>query len=357
MKLMLLRLVVVVGVAALFAVAGCKNAPPPEAEPVVRPVKVLTVGLARSSGPLSFPGRVAAINQVDLAFRVGGPLIELPAREGDTVRQGQLLARIDPRDFQLAIDAARARYERTDADFERFAALYEKDAVSKAQLDQARAARDVADASLEDARAAFSDTYLKAPFSARVGARFVENFQDVRPKEAVLSLVDVSEVKIEVDITEAQLASYRGYKGRVTARFDSARDREFDLEVLEIAAQADPRTQTYRGTLVMPQPSGLNVLPGMTANVTHYGAALAEDAILVPAVSVFADSSGVPQGWVVDRGDDTVHRRSVRTGALVGQSQILVEDGLQPGETIAVTAVTLLREGLRVRPVDEVRGL
>ncbi len=339
------------------AVLGCKQPAPPEPPPVERPVKVVTVGAATTAGPRSFPGRVAAINQVDLAFRVGGPLIELPALAGDLVKRGQLLARIDPRDFRLAINAAQARYDRTNADFERFAALYEKDAVSKAQLDQARAARDVADAALDDALAALDDTRLRAPFAALVGERFVENFQDVRAKERIMSLVDVGEVKVEVDIPETQVATYRGRSGRLTAMFDVAPEREFDLSILEVAAQADPTTQTYRITLKMPQPEGINVLPGMTANVTHYRPMLDDAGIRVPAISVFADSAGNSHVWVVDPSDRTVHRRQVTTGDLAGDSEVWIEEGLDVGEMIAAAAVTLLREGMRVRPVDEIRGL
>jgi len=339
------------------AALGCKQPPPPEPPPVIRPVKVVTVGVAASAGPRSFPGRVAAINQVDLSFRVGGPLISLPVRAGDLVAQGQVLAGIDPRDFRLAVNAAQAHYDRTEADFERFAALYEKEAVSKAQLDQARASRDVADASLDDALAALDDTRLRAPFAALVGERFVENFQDVRPKQPVMSLVDVARIKVEVDIPERQIAVYRGRSGRLTAMFDAAPGREFDLSILEIATQADPRTQTYRITLMMPQPEGINVLPGMTANVTHYRPMLEDAGILVPAISVFADSAGNSHVWVVDPAEHTVHRRSVTTGDLAGDSQVWIEDGLDVGETIAAAAVTLLREGMQVRPVDEVRGL
>jgi RND family efflux transporter MFP subunit len=353
------RTFLVTAVIALLApfLAGCGREAPVEPQPVVRPVKTLTVGSSGARGPDTFPGRVAASRQVDLSFRVGGPLIELPAREGEFVAEGQLLARIDPRDYRLALDSARAQHENAQADFDRFAALYEKDAVSKAQLDQARARRDVTRASLEDAEAALDDTTLRAPFNARVGARFVENFQDVRLKEPILSLVDVSSVKIEVDLPEDRIARARRPDGRLTARFNSAPGREFDLSVLEVAAQADPRTQTYLVTLIMPQPQGVIVLPGMTASVALETDESDHAAVVVPAVAVFSGPGGDPNVWVVDPADSTVHRRAIDIGDLTGDSEIRVVSGLEPGESIAVTAVTQLQEGMEVRPVDEVRGL
>ena len=84
---------------ALLLLAGCGGGEEaPEQAPVARPVKVMTVGGPAGGGEFTFPGRVAAGEQVDLAFRVGGPLIELPVQEGEKVNKGQVVARIDPRD-------------------------------------------------------------------------------------------------------------------------------------------------------------------------------------------------------------------------------------------------------------------
>ena len=353
------RTLYTVAVAALLVPihSGCGGEAPAQPPPVVRPVKAMTVGSGGAQGPDALPGRVAAMQQVDLSFRVGGPLIELPIREGEVVDEGQVLARIDPRDFKLAVEAAKARHEQTQADFDRFQALYEKDAVSKAQLDQARAARDVALAELDDARAALGDTTLRAPFAARIGAKFVDNFEDLQPKQPILSLVDITSVKIEVDVPENRVARYRGEIGRLTARFDSAPGREFDLSVVEVAAQADPRTQTYLVTLGMPQPEGVNVLPGMTATVLRVSDQLDATDLTVPAEAVFSDPDGTSNVWIIDRSDSTVSKRKVEIGDLTGSGLINVVSGLEPGETIAVAAVTQLREGMQVRPVEEVRGL
>ena len=97
--------------ATSILLVGCAREEAPEPAPVVRPVKTMTLGTAEMGGRI-FPGRVEATNQVDLAFRVGGPLIEFPVREGQFIRKGQLVARIDPRDFQIRLNAAKADFER-----------------------------------------------------------------------------------------------------------------------------------------------------------------------------------------------------------------------------------------------------
>jgi RND family efflux transporter MFP subunit len=340
----------------LVAATGCQKEQAAAPAPVVRPVKMLTVASA-VGGERSYPGRVAAASQVDMSFRVGGPLVALPTLEGQRVSRGKLLARIDPRDYEIQVESARARYEQSQADYDRMNALYERDAVSKAQLDQARATRDMSKAALDDAQANLGDTRLRAPFGGLVGEIFVENFQDVQPRERILSLIAVDQVDIEVDLPESIVARIResdSARVKVTARFEAAPGREFDLRISELAVQANPRTQTYRATLRMQQPEGINILPGMTANV--FGkvddASVTGAGVVIPAVAVVSDNQGASFVWVVDSASMTVSRRAVETGGLSGKDGVEIVSGLEPGETIATSAVARLSEGMQVTSWD-----
>jgi RND family efflux transporter MFP subunit len=349
------------GVAILLALsllAGCSGGEEPQkAAPVARPVKMVTVGGDAAALTRSFPGRVAAGNQVDLSFRVGGRLVELAVGEGDSVKKGQVVARLDSRDFGIRVNSAQAQFDQADADFERLSTLYEKEAVAKAQLDQARAGRDVARAALDDARADLSDTRLRAPFAANVGAKFADNFEDVQAGQPILSLVGVDSIEVEVDLPESVIAQVRLDEHatyRVWAEFDSANGREFELELKELASQADPVTQTFRATFVMPQPDGINVLPGMTARVsgTREGGEAIDATLVVPAAAVVSGEAGAVHVWVVDETAMTVSKRTVTAGSLVGADQIEIVEGLEPGETIAVSAVSRLRDGMQVRRME-----
>ena len=352
------RSIAVAAIGVSLVLIGCGSNEVVEQAPVVRAVKVVTVG-DDSAQNRSFPGRVQASDQVDLSFRVGGPLVELPVLEGDFVSSGKTVARIDPRDYRIQVDAARAEVERTDADFRRYSALYEKDAVSKAQLDQALAARDVARAFLEDAESALGDSALRAPFSGRIAEVFVENFQDVKAKDPILSLINVNRVEIVIDVPENLVAGFKATQrdSRFFARFDAAPGQEFATRVSEVATQADPRTQSFRVTFTLPQPEGVNVLPGMTATVIRYPPPGESIEIVLPAVAIFADEAGSPHVWVVDRETGAVERRSVRTGELSQTDSIVVLEGLVPGEDVAVSAVSQIRDGMTVRPIEEVSGL
>ena len=343
------RTIALTGLALALLLGACRQEETPEREPAARPVRLLEVA-AGGDASRSFPGRVMASNQVDLSFRVGGPLIELPVSEGELVRQGQLLARIDPRDFQIRLNAAKADFERTEADFNRFTILYERDAISLAQLDQSRAARNVALAAVDDAEAALADTRLLAPFGSLVGERFVENFQHVRPQQPIVSLIDVRNLDIEVDFPESVAAQYAsGREHEAFARFETAPGREFELRLKEAATQADPRTQTFRVTFTMPQPEGINLLPGMTATVTLRIGIAATQGVVIPIAAIFSDETRGTYVWVVERAEMMVSKRAVVTGEPVGTSEVEILNGLEVGETIATSAVSRLSEGMRIR--------
>ena len=340
------------GIVLLLAGCGEEVETP---EPVARPVETIVVS-GVSGAALTFPGTVKASNQVNMSFRIGGPLIELNVEEGDKVTEGQLLARIDPRDFELAVDATRATYESAEADFRRFTALYEKRGISAMQMSQVRTRREVALASLRTAEAKLADTSMRAPFSGEIGEVFVENFTDVLLKVPVLSLVDVSALEIVIYVPETQIATIDpSVIGRIVATFDAAPDREFELSLKGIASQADTRTRTYKVELLMPQPDGINILPGMTVSVTGYPLPSADGAqrLVVPSQAVRAEVDGQQSVWVVDPDTSRVHRRVVQTGTITNSGGIEILAGLEDGERLATTGINQLQENLEVRLLEK----
>lgn len=341
-------------------ITSCKDENDLESRPITRPVKTMVLGASEEAG-ITYPGTIQGTQRSNLSFRVAGPLIELPIREGEWVEKGQLLARIDPRDYQIALAQAEADYVEAVADYKRYRELYERDAVALADLDVRRAKRDIAKARMDDAAAALSDTYLKAPYSGYVGARYVVNYEYVQAQRDILSLQDISKVEIVVDIPENLIAKAKmdERKGELYATFQTAPDKQFPLDMKEISAQADPRTLTYRVTFIMPQPEEINVLPGMTAQVHATGSAAVNEEypkFIVPAYAVFATADGSQGVWVIDQKDSTVHQREVKVGRVTGEEGIEILDGLKPGEMIALTGVITLREGMKVRPMEPIKN-
>jgi multidrug efflux system membrane fusion protein len=345
-----LKLVAAMTLIIIFSSCRGKENNEPKVQ-VVRPVKMMILGGEQGTGR-TFPGKVQGTQRVNLSFRVQGPIIDFPVNEGDEVTKGQLLARLDPRDYKIAYDEAYAQYVEAQADYKRYKDLYERNAVPVADLDVRRAKRDTAKARLDYAKANLDYTYLKAPFSGYVGAKFVQNYEEVKPFDNILSLQDLSKVEIVIDLPENILASTKeGDIVKLYATFQSAPGEQFPLTLKEVSAQADPRTQTYRATLSMDQPESIRLLPGMTAQVHLEGKSNYNgngEYFVIPAIAVVTGAGAAQYVWVINQNDLTVHKRVVKVGTVTGQNDIEILGGLKTGEMIAISGVAQLQEGMQV---------
>ena len=349
----------------IWTACGENEEPPPKE--VVRPVKMMTVTSSSEAFNRQLPGTVRAAQRVDLAFQVGGPLIKLPVEEGQNVKKGQLLARIDPQDFQVNLKNARGQLAKADAalsraqkEYDRIVRIRQQDpgAASESMVDRRLADLDKAKADIKSLRATveaaqdeLNYTYLRAPFSGVIATKYVDNFQEVRAKQPVVTLDDLSYVEILIDVPEIVMATARQGDVSATAEFTGAPGKRYPLSMKEFSTRADPKTQTYRVVTTMPMPDDIRVLPGMTATVvaTEKNKEAADTFFTVPASAVFADEAGQSHLWVVNTESMTVHRRKVATGDLTGQDSIMITEGLKPGETIVTAGVSMLREGMEVR--------
>ena len=356
--------------ALLLCSCGKKGAEKAEAI-AVRPIKLMTVGSDLTGQTRKLPGTVRATKRVDLAFQVSGPLIELPVKEGQRVNRGDLIARIDPQDFETslrnakgALARAKASLDYAVAEYQRFRNVKATDAgaVSDSQVHLKFTAQAVAQAGLQSAEAGLAAaqdqldyTRLRAPFTGLIARRLVDNYQEVAVKQPIVSLQNMTDIEVLVDVPESMMAPIRAAKPRLYADFASDPTRQFDLKIKEMALLADSMTQTFQVVLVMPAPAGIRILPGMTATVSIEFAKVPEDegGIIVPAVAVWADDAGHSMVWVVDTKTMAVHRRAVTTGDLTGTDSIKITAGLAPEEVIAISGVSKLQEGQVVRKLEQ----
>jgi len=382
----------------------------------VRPVKSMIIQKPETSAIRTYPAKVEASKKVTLTFKVSGPLIKLPIKEGDDVKKGALLARIDPRDYKTAlakiksaiataraklksmkaarpedikvleaqVSAAKAQLDQANQDYERYSGLYEQNLASKSEYDRFKSMRDIARARLstakqnlgkgqkgaraEDVEAmvsdinglkaqknealnALEDTYLKAPFSGTVAKIFVENFQNIRAGEPILSLQDISGLEIIINAPERVIAESTSMDCfEVSAVFDSLPGKNYQLKIKEFAVESDQQTGTYRVVFSMKAPEQGAILPGMTCTVKTIETCIhANDSIFrIPVNATFADAHGKSFVWIINPDKMTVHKRAVELGDMSGDS-IRIRKGLEAGERIATAGVNYLQENMNVR--------
>ncbi len=342
----------------------------PSEPTLVRPLKTMVIESPFSTSGGRYPGKVRANEEVNLAFQVAGQLIEFPVIKGEEVPLDKLLGRLDPRDFENALAAEQAKLDRDEEEFKRIKKLAEGDHATEKELYEARAAYDASVANVNIARKAFDDTHLRAPFAGVIADTYVDNFQNIGAKQPILSLQEIKHLEIVVNVPEERVIRAVRRDGqrnpreqgerekeryRFVATFEYLPGREFDVEFKEFATEADHATQTYAATFVIPTPTDVTILPGMTATIREYQKKPDNTepvAYAVPVDAVPIDGQGNYFVWTVrGAGGDTgtVHRVFVQVGEMVG-NDILVLAGLKPGDRIALAGVHLLQEGQQVRP-------
>ncbi len=342
-----------------LATQGCDKQEDAPSKPLVRPVKVMILKGGESIARRQFPGKVRASDRVDLSFQVPGQIVELPIKEGQKMNKGDLIGRLNDKDYRSTVSASQANFTKSKANLERANELIKKNYISELDYDRIKAQYGVNKSELQKARKALKDTKLIAPFSGVIAKQYVQNFQDIQAKEAVVSFQDPSSLEIVVNVPERLVAGSKG-KGvlEIYAMFEAAPDNKYELQIKEFSTEADEKTQTFEYVLGMPQPDSANILPGMTATVFVERQLSDEDSqqrgIIIPYVAVFSDDNGEAHVWVVDQSSNKVKKRKVITGELTGSGDIRISSGLQPGEIIAITAVNTLREGVEVRPIEKV---
>ena len=345
--------------AALLLAACEKQAPPQETEAPLRPVKSVVVSGGGASGLRTFPGRVDASRQVELSFSVAGKIEELPAREGEAVKEGDMLAKLDPTDFQNEVNDQKARFDKAKSEFARAKELIKKGYIARQDYDALESTLRSATATLARANTDLGYTVLKAPFSGRIAQRYVENFTEVQAKERVMAVQDVETLEVKLDVPENVIRLVRRSdedrkRVPVSVRFDGGGDKSFPLTFKEAATRADAQTQTFEVTFTLPAPTEVNLLPGMTVSVDVDLSNIqnSENELVLPVSAVVGDIEKDPTVWVVNEESMTVIPKVVQLGTMAGSS-INVTGGLEPGERVVVAGVSFLREGMKVRLLED----
>ena len=344
---------------------GCEE---PIEQPSIRPVIATRVGSPEDLIARKFTGQAKPSQEANLAFRVEGPLVALPIAVGDEVKKGDPIAKIDPRDYEVnlrnvqgSLQRGKAEAKRAQADLRRLTNIYKEDpgATSEAAIDRARQKRDTARADIDSlvaavdaAKDALGYTQLVAPFDGTIVATYVENFENVRAKQPIARLVDTSKVEMIINVPEG-MVSLAKYVQRIDVVFDSFPDTTLSAEILEIGREATETTRTYPVTLVMDQPEGIEILPGMagTARAIELQPEGKASGIVLPSTAVASDQTGARFVWILTpEADDvaTVQRREVTVGKLTPLG-VEVTSGVKPGELIAVAGVNVLRDGVKAR--------
>lgn len=352
--------------AAAIVLVACSK-PAPVEEPV-RAVKVLTVGMGSMQSGAEFAGEVRARVESRLGFRVGGKITQRPVEVGQRVKAGQLLAQLDPQDFRLAAEAAKAQVAQAAtnrnlaaADYKRFKELKDQNFISGAEVERREATLNAAQAQLEQAQAQLSGqrnqaayTNLLADVSGVVTAVEAERGQVVAAGTPVVRIAQDGPRDIVFSVPEDRVSMIKEGSG-VDVRAWSAGENLKGV-VREVAASADPVTRTYQVKVSLDVANPKDAPPlGSTVYVSPQAFARSGVAVIKLPTSAFKQDGKTSAVWVLDPATMTVRSQPVEIATADG-NDVVVSAGLTPGMLVVSAGVHVLTPGQKVSIYKEKEG-
>lgn len=361
-------IVMVLALAAGLLLGGCGNQDVESAtvdQEMVRPAKIVPVISAMVSARRQYPGTLEASQQAELAFRVEGQLIELPAQPGVAVKKGDLLARLDDAVYRNTFQDRQARHELAEIQNDQAGKLVEKQLASQLQYDQAQAELKSAKAALDQASDNLQYTRLLAPFDGIVARVMIDNHQTVQAKTPVVFLQDDVSLDIHFSVPESLITQLKRidnpavletFCGQV--RFATLPAKTFSACHKEHESTPDPLTRNYSVVFTLEQVRDYALLPGMTANIqldfSDFMSPGHVSGMLLPLEAVF-EKDDTKWVWLVDE-QLRAHQAQVETGRFEGD-MLEITQGVSVGDRVIAAGVDYIREGMRVKPLVKERGL
>ncbi len=328
----------------------------------LRTVRSIVISAPENGVTRTFSGTAKADLQSNLSFRVSGTIESLDVKVGDQLEAGQLIASLDPSDFQLQAQQAVANLAQADAtlrnakaNFERTKSLYENNNISRDQLDTARSNADSSSAqvrasnkALELARLNVSYTNLYAAETCGVAEKNSEVNEYVTAGQTILVVTCGEQLEIGLDIPESVIGQIKNDMDAIIT-FSVAPDKEYLGKVTEVGVASSAST-TYPVTVALEQtPEGLR--PGLAAQVSFtFENTTHQEHFIVPAVAVGEDVAG-KYVYLVEstekEGVGSIMKQPVETGELTPSGLEIVE-GVKEGDRVVTAGVNIVREGLEV---------
>lgn len=322
-----------------------------------RPVRVVTIEEQDTGETVSLSGIVEAKTEVDLAFRIGGRVLERHVNVGDRVETGQLIARLDSQDEEnslraskASLDAAEGQLQEAERNYDRQRQLLERGHTTRQRYDEAvqvvrtlRSQVESAIAQLAIAQNRLDDTALYADAPGEITARGIEAGQVVQPGQMVVRVARKGGRDAVFDVPPNLIA--RGQRdAEITVALSIDPAVVASGRVREVSPQADPTTGTFRVRVGLSKPPA-----EMRLGSTVTGRVRLDDGggVVIPA-SALARSEGNPAVWVVDPATETVSLKNVEV-ARHRPSEVVLSGGLAPGDVVVTAGVQTLRPGQRVR--------
>lgn len=331
----------------LSALLVACHAPNGEKESPPQPVKCTTAEPLRSLNR-DFAALSTADDAVNLAFKLSGRVVDIPVAKGMAVKEGELLARLDSRDVELQLSAARAAYDEAVSRLNRAERLLAHNAISEQEVESLRNAAVQAEAAKDNAESLLADTRIVAPFDGVVERTYVDAFQRVASGETIVRIVKPQSTTVGFTAPESLVPVLSNQATRYSVVFDAYPEVYFTA-VIKSFARTSSDALGFPVSLRLTDVGNYAISPGMTCIAI---VSVEEDstAVVLPLSAIYAPVGSYDSVWVVDA-EGRVERRRVTLGSLTGSADVVVLSGVEAGERVVTAGVYQLTEGERVKVI------
>ena len=329
--------------AAVGLLTACGNSEKKSDEAKVHSVMTVLPLNRQESAVKNFTGVVKENSTVSLSFRTAGQIAKILVKEGSHVRSGQLVATLDTKDYQLAVDAAQSQYNQLKDEVERMRKLHEANSLAGNDFEKATSGLEQLGIKLQNAKNQLSYTQLRAPVNGTIQKVNFEPSEMVSAGLPVMDLVDTHRMEVEVNIP-AEV--YRQLKNSTKAYCIAAGER-YELHKTGVLAKADVNQLfTVRYAIDGRLSAGVNVNVYIEIEGSE-----AVNGLSIPAHAIF-EEDGKPYVWVVEQGD-VVKRHAITTSRIDSEGLAVVESGISANDRIVKAGVKALHEGDKVKIVTQ----
>lgn len=346
-----MRLIIITCLVLTLAACGESQTPGQQKKREPKPHLVETVTITRApvAQTLIRTGSLRARHETKIITQEEGQLIELPFYEGDSVKQGQVLFKLDDTLLRAQLKKASAVRRQAEQDLKRLERLQHSKVVSEEELHRARTALDVARAEEDLLTIRLGNTYMKAPFSGVITARLAEPGDVLARFSQVLTLTNPDSLVTEVSISELLLPTL-SVGDNITMKIDAFPGWEFTGRISRIHPTVDPSSRLGIVEVALkPAPQGL--VPGQLCRVTLTGRPLPR--LLIPFNALQRDAQG--EYVYVVASDNKVHKQRVASGSHFGE-QVEILDGLEEGQNVVTKGYYDLMPGISVQVIQPTSG-
>jgi len=331
----------------LVFLISCKNNVESEKTEKTEKVRVRAASYQKTDyeHTLDFSGEVNAWKAVNMSFNVPGKIDRFYFDEGQRVKKGDLLAKIEQDDYRTVRDQSHAQWEKAKRDYERNSRLLEKGSIREQLVQDAHTALKAAKASLDAAELNLKHCLLYAPFNGHVAYRFGEEKEMVRSGQTIFTLMDLSRVLIEVGVPEKSIGQIeKGQKTDVT--FEAIPEKSFSGKVSQVAVSSLPDVRLFKVEITVQNPD-LIIKPGMTATLTIVTEEMKDVYVFSLDVTVLRNTSRI-----IFLASNGMAKKVALENYIISGDKIIVRDALPEDGQIITTGQDVLFDGMQISIIE-----